>query len=165
MSPIIFAVVLAELFIVAWVDVKTKLIKNYWHLINLSLALICYLLLPEYYQFTWEILLFPAGYILLGFFFFFVGIMGAGDSKFLAGLNLLIPLQYQLPYLESLILATILVGAILLVRKIFKTHRELKAYAWSGYFKGILGIIKSEFSYAPVMLLAWIHLGVQIWAA
>ncbi len=89
--------------------------------------------------------------------------MGAGDSKFLASLFLIIPPEFHLPFFEKLVVSTILVGTILFSYKVYKNSFELKAYFISRYWEGIRKTLKSRFSYAPVIFLAWVILGFKIW--
>lgn len=163
MGPLLYGFIAFQLLIVALIDFKSKKISNYWHLLNFLLGVALYIFMPETFQLKWEILLFPVGFILFGFLLFLAGIMGAGDSKYLASLCLVIPLEYHLPFLEMLLVCTIVVGAILLLYRVFRDFRKLQAYAWSRYWQGIKDVIKSEFSYAPVIFLAWVFLGVRQW--
>lgn len=163
MSPFLFAFVAIELLAVAWIDLKHKTISNRWHLVNFLLAIGLYLALPETYQLKWEVLLFPVAYVLVGFFLFLAGIMGAGDSKFLASLCLLLPLEFQLPFFEYLVGATLIIGGSFLLYRLFRDRERVRAYLWTRHWQGIKLIIKSEFSYAPVILLAWVFLGVKQW--
>ncbi|HXH73377.1 MAG TPA: prepilin peptidase [Bacteriovoracaceae bacterium] len=157
----LYSFIAIQLFIVAWIDLKTKVISNYWHLLNLLVAIVIYVVQPD--TFKWEVFLFPLGYVLTGFMLFLAGIMGAGDSKYLASLCLVIPLEFHLPFFEALLLTTMMVGALLLSSRIVKNFQKLRAYAWTRYWQGIKDVIKSEFSYAPVIFLAWIYLGVSLW--
>lgn len=160
----VFLLVFCELLIVAWIDFKTCKISNKWLLVNCLMALGFYLLLPEAYQFNWEIFIFPIGFIIGGFLLYLVNIMGAGDSKFLASLFLMIPLEYHFPYFEKLIISTVITGAILLLYRISINGGKLKAYLVNRYWEGIKVTIKSRFSYAPVILLAWMLLGRSLWS-
>ncbi len=163
MNTFIFCGILLELIMVAWLDVKTKKISNYWPLLNILLSLSVHSFFPVLYPVTWETLIFPIGWILIGFFLFLLKIMGAGDSKYLASLFLLVPLELHMVFLEKIILGTLLVGLILLSSKILRNFTKLKAYTFSSYWVGIKDTIRSHFSYAPVILLGWILLGVDQW--
>ena len=115
------------------------------------------------FPFEFQALIIPVATIIVGFFLFLAHIMGAGDSKYLASLFLLLPWALQLKFFENVLLSTILVGGILLVTKVIMSFNKLKGYALSLYFKGILQEIRSRFSYAPVLLLAWLLLGKELW--
>ncbi len=163
MNHYLFYAVSFQLILVAWFDLKKKTISNYWPVLNALTAIAVYLIFPQIFEFSWAIFLFPVGYIVIGFLLFLMGIMGAGDSKYLASLFLVLPVQYHLPFFEKLLIATILIGGILLTFKIVMNFSKLKAYMWAQYWKGLKETIRSKFSYAPVILLAWIFLGVQEW--
>lgn len=163
MNTIIFALILIQLLIVALIDFKTKKISNYWVVGNILLTVVCYIAFPYLYPFTWELFLFPVGFVVVGFILFLMGIMGAGDSKYLAALFGIIPVEFHLPFFEKLLLSTILIGSILLAYKTVINLKLIRAYLWSQYWQGLKDIIKSKFSYAPVILLAWLLLGVQEW--
>lgn len=160
---LVYGVILVELLIVGWIDIKQKIISNYWILANLTLSIVFHVTLNELYPVTWEILIFPMGFIIIGFFLFLMGVMGAGDSKFIASLFLLIPLEYHMMFFEKLILSTMVTGFILLAWKIAHNRVILKTYVFSQYWAGIKETIRSKFSYAPVLVIAWILLGLKIW--
>lgn len=159
----IFGVILLELLVVGWIDFKTEKISNKWIAVNLVLSVLLHSLFSNLYPVSWEALIFPLGFVVIGFLLFHLKIMGAGDSKFLASLFLIIPLEYQLLFFEKLIISTILTGAILLTYKLISKRDKLKAYFLSRYWDGIKETIKSRFSYAPVVTLAWILLGFHLW--
>lgn len=158
-----FAVGLVQLLIVSWIDFKTKKISNLWPLLNIGLSVVFHFTMTNLYPLTWELALFPLGLVLIGFFLFLFQIMGAGDSKYLASLFLITPVEYHLSLFSKLVLATILVGSILLVFHLFKHGRKIKAYLIGQYWEGLKETIKSRFSYAPVILLAWLLLGFELW--
>ena len=163
MNITIFLLIGLELLIVSWWDLKQKRISNWWPIINMFIGVGLYLLLPLEYVFSWEIFIFPVGFILIGFVFFLLKIMGAGDSKFLASLFLLVPVEFHLMLLEKLVHATVAVGAILLIGNMLRDPAKLRAFLLSGYWQGLRNIIKSHFSYAPVIGLAWILFGARLW--
>lgn len=163
MTVWIYILVLVQLLIVSWVDIKSKKISNYWFLVNLMLSLAFYLTLPEIYPWQWAVLLFPLGWLLVGFLLFNLSVMGAGDSKYLASLFLLTPLEHQWTFFEKIIYTTIVVGLSVLLFKLIKDFQRIKAYAFSTYWKGLMQSIRSNFSYAPVVLLAWLLWGVELW--
>lgn len=161
--PSIFGLILVELIIVGWIDFKTEKISNLWVLVNILLSLVFHLAFRDQYPFSLELLLFPAGFIGIGFILYLMNIMGAGDSKFLASLFLIIPLEYHLTFFEKLVLSTIVTGAFLLVFRIIRNGSTLKAYYISHYWAGIKLTLKSRFSYAPVICVAWILMGFNLW--
>lgn len=159
----IYALVLIQLVIVSWIDIKTKKISNYWFLMNLTLSVVLYIALPEVFPWQWAALIFPLGWLVVGFLLFTLGVMGAGDSKYLASLFLLIPLEHQAIVLEKIIYTTIVVGLTFLGFKLVRDFQRIKAYAFSTYWKGLLLSIRSSFSYAPVVLVAWLLWGLELW--
>lgn len=159
----IFSFILLELIVISVVDLRTAKISNLWPLLNFGLVPLVYLLLPSTYQWDWSVLFFPVGFIVFGFILFLMGIMGAGDSKFLASLFLLIPAEEQWNFAEMLLYATMLVGSLLLLRTLLTKRSEVKAYIISHHWKGLFTLIKSRFSYAPVILLAFALTGGLRW--
>lgn len=157
----LYALLALELLIVSFIDLKIKKISNYWILFNLIVALTVYL--GGLYTFEWKIFIYPVGTIIVGFTLFLAHIMGAGDSKYMASLFLVLPYDLHQSYLENVLISTILVGAILLVSKLVSRFSRIKGYALSFHLKGVLSEIRSHFSYAPVLLLAWLLLSKNIW--
>lgn len=159
----VFILVMIELLIVGWIDFKTKKISNYWIILNLVLSVGLYSMASVDYHLGWNILIFPAGFIAGGFILFLLNVMGAGDSKFLASLFLLTPTEYQFILFEKIIVSTIFTGAILLSINFFRNRKVLIAFTINRHWRGIKDIIKSRFSYAPVISVAWILLGKDLW--
>jgi prepilin peptidase CpaA len=163
MNPYVYFLIALQLLTVSLIDLKTKLISNYWHLVNIVISVGLYIFLSQEYELKWELFLLPAGFVLIGFLLFLMGIMGAGDSKYLASLSLLIPAEYHIPFFERLLWATMAVGALLVSFRVLRDFKKISAYIWSRYWQALRDLIKSEFSYAPVIFLAWLLLGVEIW--
>lgn len=163
MSAWIFGLVTIELLVVSWFDIKTRKISNLWFPVNLLASVLLYVLLPEPYDWSWQILIFPASWVVVGFVLFALDVMGAGDSKYLASLFLLIPLSLHFPMLEKIVGVTIVVGGIFLTIKVVRDFAKIKSYALSAYWVGLRESIRSKFSFAPVILLAWLMLGVELW--
>ena len=158
----LFGVLALELVLVASIDLKHKKISNLWSVFNLIFAVILW---PMDYLGPWnfQVLLFPIGFLIVGFFLFNWKIMGAGDSKFLASLFLCLPLGLHLIFFENLMMSTIMVGAILLSMRILRDPSKFRSYLLSRHWQGLMNMVKSRFSYAPVMLLAGILMGVHLW--
>ncbi len=89
--------------------------------------------------------------------------MGAGDSKFLASLFLLTPSEYQIILFEKILVSTIVTGALLLSFSFVRNRKVLIAFMTNRHWRGIRDIIKSRFSYAPVISVAWLLLGRDLW--
>lgn len=159
----VFSFVLLELLTVAWIDFKTEKISNRWILVNTAVAIMLHAFVRNLYPLSLEALVFPVGFIVIGFLLYLGNVMGAGDSKFLASLFLIIPLQFHIPFFEKLVISSIAVGALLFSYRVYKNGPELKAYFVGHYWEGIRKSLQSRFSYAPVIFLAWIILGFNIW--
>lgn len=159
----IFFLILIQLIAVSWIDIKTRKISNLWVLLNGLIGLGFHIILKDTYPIGWATLYFPLGWLAGGFILFLLGIMGAGDSKYLASLFLLVPVNLQDDLFEKLILSTCVVGFVMLTFKILRDFKTIKAYALSSYWVGLKKRIKSHFSYAPVILFAWVMLGVEQW--
>ncbi len=161
MNVVLFSVLLAELIVVSIIDIRTKKISNLWSLFHIALFIGLQVFTREMPEITHFI--FPLGMIVIGFILFLFHIMGAGDSKYLASIFLLIPTPLHMPYMEKLLTVTIFVGTILLTMKFVKSAAKIKAYLMTFYFKGLKAEINSRFSYAPVILVSWILFGIALW--
>ncbi len=159
----VLALILSELLCVSWIDIRIKKISNWWFLVHVAIFMIFYFLDPITYSLTMSTFFFPIGFLVIGFGLFWVGIMGAGDSKFLASFFLMIPSGFHLLMFEKLLYSTLTVGFVMLSFKIARDFRVIKAYALSTYWRGIVSSIRSRFSYAPVILLAWLMFGSEVW--
>ncbi|MFP5386467.1 MAG: prepilin peptidase [Bacteriovoracia bacterium] len=159
----VFALIMVELLVVGWIDLKTCKISNRWVVANFLISIGLHMAFRDVYPLTWETLIFPLGFIAIGFILYLLNIMGAGDSKFLASLFLIIPLQYHLMFFEKLVLSTVAVGATMLMFRIMRNARTLKAYYLSRYWAGIKDTLRSRFSYAPVICVAWMLMGFILW--
>jgi prepilin peptidase CpaA len=160
---VVFIVVMIELLFVGWVDFKTKKISNYWVILNVILSMGLYMMASDVYHLSLNILIFPLGFIVAGFILFLLNIMGAGDSKFLASLFLLTPSEYQIILFEKILVSTIVTGALLLSFSFVRNRKVLIAFMINSHWRGIRDIIKSRFSYAPVISVAWLLLGRDLW--
>lgn len=127
MIPWLFGIITLELIVVAVIDLRSKKISNLWSVLNLLASLVLW---PLGFLGPWnfQVLIFPVGFIVVGFFLFILKIMGAGDSKFLASLFLCLPLTLHLVYFEKLMVSTILVGAILLLLRILREPTTFRSY-------------------------------------
>ncbi len=161
MNLYLYLLLLLELFVVSFIDVRVKKISNLWsvtHILIFTGMSVYVGAVPEIAHFY-----FPLGMIVVGFILFVFHIMGAGDSKYLASLFLLIPTPAQMLFMEKLLTVTIFVGTILLIMKFVKSAAKIKAYLTTFYFKALRAEIHSRFSYAPVILVAWILFGTALW--
>ncbi|MAW07092.1 MAG: hypothetical protein CME61_02295 [Halobacteriovoraceae bacterium] len=151
-----------QLIFVSYTDLKIKKIPNLWPLSNILLFVIVYFLFPNLYELSWRTLVYPVIFFFVGLFFFSIKIVGAGDSKYLVSLFLLIPLAFQEVALASLVEITFVAGGVSFlfntiknIKKIFKALKEKK-----------INLIKEcygkKFPFAPVILGSWIIFGWKI---
>jgi prepilin peptidase CpaA len=99
--------------------------------------------------------------MVVGFLLFLLNIMGGGDSKYLASLFLIIPLQAQNQFLNFLLISTIFVGFMFFLRNVYKHRVMLIASLRLKDKQGVKSCFGTKFAYAPVILIAWIFLGVN----
>jgi len=151
-----------ELAAVSWGDIRTQKIPNFWSILNLACFVLFLVLWPQQYPLEWGTFLYSAVFLGVGFVLFLLRIMGGGDSKFLFSFFLLIPVMLQPRALILLLLSTILIGGFLLLTNFIRNHEKIVAYVKSGYIQGIKECFGTKFSFAPVILLAWIWLGWEI---
>ena len=85
---------LIELFAVSILDLKTRQIKNFWSFLNLGLLVLFVLMFPDSYRFGYDHFIHSIVFFSIGFIFFIIKIMGAGDTKFLTTFFLLIPTDH-----------------------------------------------------------------------
>ncbi len=163
MSPVVYGAILAELLAVTVIDLRVERISNFWALANVLGAGLLYLLLPESYVWSFRVLNFPICFLVLGFLLFLAKIMGAGDSKFLSSLFLLLPLGFHVPFFEALLLSTLVIGAVLFALKVLRNFSAARAHVLTGNWGGFRQTIASRFSYGPVILVAWVLLGIKLW--
>ncbi len=158
----IFWFLVLELTAVAWGDVRTQKIPNSWSLLNIACFIMLLIVWPEYYPLALSTFLYSAVFLAVGFVLFLLKIMGGGDSKFLFSFFLLVPVSLQARALVLLLLSTILIGGFLLLTNVGRNHEKIVAYIKSGYIRGIKECFGTKFSFAPVILLAWLWLGWEI---
>ncbi|MFP5491302.1 MAG: prepilin peptidase [Bacteriovoracia bacterium] len=158
----IYLLLVIELALVSWGDIRTQKIPNFWSLLNIVFFIFFLFFLPEIYPFAWATFLYSAVFLAVGFVLFLLKIMGGGDSKFLFSFFLLIPVSLQSRALILLLLSTVLIGGFLLLTNIGKNHEKIVAAIKTGYIRGIKECFGTKFSFAPVILLAWLWLGWEI---
>ena len=161
MNSILFSFLLIELLVVSIIDVRTKKISNLWSIAHIVIFVGVMLFSQEYP--TGSHFIFPVGMIVAGFVLFVFHIMGAGDSKYIASIFLLVPTSYHMLFMEKLLTVTIFVGTILVIMKFVKSAAKIKAYLMTFYLKAVQAEIHSRISYAPVILVSWILFGIALW--
>ena len=155
----IYFFILLELAVVSYADLLYKKIKNHWSVLNIVIFLVFLVILPNGYRFEYDHFVLPLIFLGVGFFLFVVKIMGAGDSKFLSTLFLLVPPFLQYEFLLLLLYVTIFVGVLMLGLNGYNGRKILyEAFIYKDISR-IRSVFGTKFTYAPVILLAWIWLG------
>ncbi len=149
---------LIQLLIISGIDLKTRKISNWWIAVNLIIFGAALFIFPENYSLGLTTLIYPLGFILVGFPLFLLGIMGAGDSKFLAALFLIIPVGLQHTFFLKLIGSTISCALILLIIRVVRNYKLIMWIFKTAQWAELKQLKGSRFSYAPVILLAWLWL-------
>lgn len=158
---ILFYIILIQLLVVSLGDILTKKIPNYWPLFNIAIyPLLCWLY-PEYYQLHWGSFIFPLAFLIVGFFLFLLRIMGGGDSKYLFSLFLILPLKLHEPMFKLLLLSTFIIGSFVLLTNLTSNLNKIMTGLRSGDYNEVKKYFGTKFAYAPVILIAWIWLGIN----
>jgi prepilin peptidase CpaA len=158
----IYLFILIELLFVSWGDVKTNKIPNIWSILNLVAFVILLFIVPDFYKFKLETFVFSTVFLIIGFILFLLKIMGGGDSKFLFTFFLLVPLAIQEMTFNYLLLSTVTIGTFVFITNIVKNFDKLKEYLRIKDYIGMKSCFGTKFSYAPVILIAWLLVGWNI---
>lgn len=158
---IVFIFVAIQLLCVAYIDIKTRKISNFWVLVNSLFFILLTFIYPEVYIWSAKMAIYPIVFIVVGFILFCLNVMGGGDSKYLASLYLLIPLEVQDETFSYLLYATVLVGGSLLVYNLVKNLDIIINQLRMGDIVGIKKIFGKKFTFAPVIFIAWMWFGWQ----
>ena len=146
----LYIFLLFELAAVAWADLKYRKVPNLWSYLNFGLFLALTLSTSGIWSFSWMVFCWPLLIFIFGFLFFWLGIMGGGDAKYLASLFLVIPLRDQEPFMFALLIATIIASAVLILWNFYKE---------SSSGKGFIVYIKENFGrkypFIPVVFFSW----------
>ena len=150
-----------QVAVVAWFDFKTKKISNIWPLANIALFIVLPFLWPEAYRHHFEVWVVPLAFLAVGFVLFKLDVMGAGDSKYLFSLFLLVPQSLHEELLMKLLEITVVVGGSLLTWRLITRWEEFKILIMTrvGSLKKFLG---GKFTYAPVIFVAWLWFLYQV---
>lgn len=148
-----------QLILVSVIDIKYRKISNTWFFINLSFFVSFLFIFPDIYSFNYSALKYSFGFIVVGLILFKYKIMGAGDSKFLASFYLLVPQVLQYPLFIQILYTTIAISAILFLVNVLKNFVRIKNAIFLLQPAGIKDLIGRKFTYAPIILLAWLGIG------
>lgn len=159
----IYIIILLQLLFISYVDIKTRKISNIWPIVNYLMFIVCLLLLPDVYKLTWEVFIYPAVFILVGFLLFVLKIMGAGDTKYLSSFFVLVPLESQDLVFIQLAYSTLVVGVILFAYNTFMNFNKIKSALILKNVQLIKTVYGKKFAYTPVICVSWIVMGVVIW--
>lgn len=162
MHLITYLMVALQLILVAYLDFRRKKISNFWPLLNLVVYLLHLYYYAENYPLKLEHFVFPLGFIVFGFGFFLLNIMGPGDSKYLASLFLLINVNFQIFFFLQLVYWTIVAGLFLLLFNSIKNFDKIKKAFSQADFAPIKGVFGTKFTYAPIIFCAWVSFGWKI---
>lgn len=158
---ILFYLILIQLLVVSLGDIINKKIPNFWPLLNIVLYPILCWLYPEYYQLHWGSFIYPLAFLVVGFFLFLLRIMGGGDSKYLFSLFLILPLILHEPMFKFLLLSTFIIGSFALITNLTSNLGKIVTGLRSGDYNEVKKYFGTKFAYAPVILIAWIWLGID----
>jgi len=160
MIPIpIYLFILIELLFVSYGDIKTDRIPNAWSILNIIIFFILVLVESQTYHLSANVFLFSFAFLIVGFALFLLNIMGGGDSKFLFTFFLLVPESLQDTIFTNLLVSTIVVGSIFFLTNLARNLEKLLAFYKIRDFKGMKSCFGTKFSFAPVILIAWVWLG------
>jgi len=154
--PVLSYYLLVQTAAVAALDLKTKKISNIWPVVNVVLAIILFIALPQVYFASWAgwplWILLVAGCVAL----YAKKIMGAGDVKYLFSFFLVLPPAIRGDVLMILSVVIIIVGGYWLLRKVWGQWYYL-INLWSlGENQEIMRIIHGKNVFAPLVFLAWV---------
>ena len=161
MNGIVFTFLLLELVAISWCDLKTHKISNRWSLLNILAFALLLVFHPQAYPLGWGLFQIPLLFFLGGYCLYLVGVMGAGDVKYLTSYLLLIPPAFHGEAFFYLVYTTMLLGFMLLL---FRGAQNFDKIVLSGllrereWLKGIWG---KKVAYSPVILVSYIWLGIQ----
>lgn len=158
----IYFFILIELVVISYVDMTYRVIKNFWAIVNMTFFLLFLLLFPDVYPISWQGLMYSLSFLVVGFALFIMRVMGAGDSKYLASLFLLIPQNLQYNFFEILLYTTFCVGLGMIIMNTWMNRRQVLQALATKNFDILKTVYGTRFTYAPLILLSWIWLGWDI---
>ena len=157
----LYLTLMIQLLIVSYGDVKDQKIPNMWSYLNLISFVILIFAYPEIYQLKFQTFFYSIVFLFVGFMLFLLKIMGGGDSKYLAAFYLLIPLNMQENAILRLLISTVIIGMFFLITNFAKSAEKITAHIKAGETHEIKKYFGTKFSFAPVILLAWLWLGIE----
>lgn len=161
-SQVMFLFVLIQLIAVSYGDIKYKKIPNVYTLLNIVVFIILLFAYPKIYIFSWDTFIYPIAFLVVGFVLFLINIMGAGDVKYLFSFFLITPVENQDVVFYYLLLSTVSIGVLLLLINTVRNFEKLMNAIKIGNVVEIKSIYGSKFSFAPVILFAWVAFGWKV---
>ena len=161
LSPYLYCLLLLELLVVSWGDLKSRRIPNIWPLLNvMGLVLLAIGGGVEFFRF-----IYPLAFLGVGFLFFQLNIMGGGDSKFLATFFLLIPVSRHEQFFIILLYGIILFAGGLFSYHSMRNWRQLQIILFTKEWRQLRDIYGKKFPFAPIILFSWLIFGhiIRIW--
>lgn len=150
-----------ELVIVSIQDIRFQKIINLWSFFNIGFFIFLLFIEPKFYFFTFGSLLYSMVILVVGFIFFLIKIMGAGDTKFLASFYFLVPESLQPNAYRLLLISTVIIGLFMLITNFGKNYQKISFHLKRGEVNELKNFFGTKFSFAPVILLSWIWLGLE----
>jgi prepilin peptidase CpaA len=155
----LFILILVELSIIAIGDIKFKKISNLWSIFNILIFITICFVHPNIYSFGWPSYVYSSVFLFVGFTLFLLKIMGAGDTKLLVTLFLIIPTKLQGQYLLMLLNGTVFIGGSMLFYHLIKNYNKIIVYLGHRDWDGLKTCFGSKFPFAPVIWISWILFG------
>ena len=156
-----YVFILIEVIFVTYLDIKYKKIKNFWSLLNIILAIVLFVTLPQIYILSFVSFQYSIVFIFVGFLLYLLKIMGGGDSKFLASFFLIIPYEMQDLVFFYLLISTVIIGVLFFFRNIITKRVQLVAALKQKDLQWVKSCFGTKFAYAPVILITWIFTGIK----
>jgi len=150
---------LIELVAVSYIDLLTKKISNAWFFLNILVFIFLLVFTSGLYDLNIDTFFYSTVFFAVGLFLFIFRIMGAGDSKYLVSLFILIPVNMQETALMCLLYTTIIIGGSHFIVNSIKNFDKIKEALREKKFDLLKGAYGKKFSFAPVILISWIWFG------
>ena len=128
-------------------------------MINLIFFIICLFVFPDSYPLEFSSFFIPLVIFIVSFILFALKVMGAGDSKYLTTFYLMVPVAGQEDSFWYLTVSTIAIGGIFFLVNISRNIDKIIMSFKTANMHGIKQIFGTRFSFAPVVLVAWVWFG------
>ncbi len=157
----IFYTLLIELFVVSYLDMTTKRIKNIWAIVNLCFFLLFLFIYQDFYPLELKTFSYSLSFLFVGFVLFLMRIMGAGDTKFLFSFFLVTPENMHFDIYVKLLIFTGICACIFLIFNILKNMKKIYLSLLTRDLVGLKNCFGTKFAFAPVILITWIWIGIE----